>query len=353
MKVIYPWKSAGKDTLAWFLLTIQKSLEGPFTGIPRFRNFLAGRPPRHVPGSWVNPRARKRPVPGTHCATNIPGIERLATGPERMMRDFINGLIMVDNHGCWLIIFNNGIFIGISFGNQASRFGTFSSPFGLFSQLETSIYILMTPESNTWEFPRGKHPNIRPASESLNSAQLDEGVDWNQPAKFAVCSNQWLDSTRDYIRYVLNFIRRIFQICSEEIRRRVFTVFSLHVYHVFVLALGICFQVWTWETWYLRFGLGKDTRILIPNLQDDMRAIARASVMESQGLGNGSHVWCESYSPKMSQILGMYPPVNWLRYGKTTVSRSWFFAGTSMDVHIGAIIWPEAAPNLLYLSAPL
>lgn len=81
------------------------------------------------------------------------------------------------------------------------------------------------------------------------------------------------------------------------------------------------------------------------NLQDDMRAIARASVMESQGLGNGSHVWCESYSPKMSQILGMYPPVNWLRYGKTTVSRSWTFAGTSMDVHIGVVIWPEAAPS--------
>ena len=29
------------------------------------------------------------------------------------------------------------------------------------------------------------------------------------------------------------------------------------------------------------------------------------------------------------------------------------FAGTCMDVHIGVVIWPEAAPNLLYLSAPL
>ena len=29
-------KICGKNTLAWFLLTIQKSLEGPFTEIPQF-----------------------------------------------------------------------------------------------------------------------------------------------------------------------------------------------------------------------------------------------------------------------------------------------------------------------------
>ena len=56
--------------------------------------------------------------------------------------------------------------------------------------------------------------------------QLDEGVDWNQPAKFAVCSNQWLDSTRDYIRYVLNFIRRYVPKKSED----VFLQFFLYVF---------------------------------------------------------------------------------------------------------------------------